>query len=54
MWFMEGGIFHIPGHSMMMMMTSNLPESGTLLVNMVRTPLLDTICLLYTSPSPRD
>ena len=35
MLFMEGGIFKIPDHSMRMMTTSNLPESGTLLVNMV-------------------
>ena len=41
---MEGEIFCWQGHSMMMMMTSNLPESGTLLANMVRTcPLLDTL-----------
>ena len=36
MWFMEGGIFQMPDHSMRMMMTSNLPESGTLLVNRVK------------------
>ena len=36
MWFMEGEIFEMPDHSMRMMMTSNLPESGTLLGNMVK------------------
>ena len=36
MWFMEGGIFHMLEHSMRMMMKSNLPESATLLVNMVK------------------
>ena len=35
MWFMEGDIFQMPEHSMRMMMTSNLPESGTLFVNML-------------------
>ena len=36
MWIMEGQIFQMPDHSMRMMMTSNLPESGTLLANMVK------------------
>ena len=36
MWFMEGEIFEMPDHSMRMMMTSNLPESGKLLVNLVK------------------
>ena len=31
----KGEIFEMPDHSMRMMMTSNLPESGTLFVNML-------------------
>ena len=36
MWIMKGGIFQMLDHLMRMMTTSNLPESGTLLVNMVK------------------
>ena len=55
MWFMEGEIFCWQGHSMMMMMTSNLPESGTLLVNMVRIcPLLDTLPIKISTQNFHD